>query len=102
MTLLSKENICISPAYLDSVSLDKTAQKIYNKLIVFYPDTKLLISFDKQGSYSVSCKLQITGTDFVSSHKAPSFQQALYYCGKRLLTQIKKQSKKQTEYKKAA
>lgn len=96
------ENICISPTYLDSTHLDKTAQNIYNKLVFFYPSAKLLISFDKQNSYSVQCTLQVTGTEFTSSHKAPSFQQALHYCGKRLLVQIKKQKTKQNDYRKVA
>lgn len=102
MSLSDKKNIQISPAYLDSESLAHTAEKIYKKLGLFYPNSQLLIHFHKQGSHSVECALQLTETDFTSSHKAPSFQQALHYCGRRLLTQIKKQNSKHTHYKQAA
>lgn len=98
----NNENIQISPTSSDSQSLAHTAEKIYKKLTFFYPESQLLIHFTKQGSHSVECTLQLTGTSFTSSHKAPSFQQALHYCGKRLLTQIKKQNSKQTNYKKVA
>ncbi|MBE8221741.1 MAG: hypothetical protein HAW60_03320 [Bdellovibrionales bacterium] len=96
------KNIQISPAYLDSDGLSSTAKKIYKKLSIFYADTKLLINFQKQGSHSVECSIHIVDTKFTSSNKAPNFQQALYYCGKRLLTQVKKQNSKDVNYKQAA
>lgn len=102
MPLAEENNVHISPTYLDSHSLSHIAQKIYKKLKIFYPESKLLIHFNKQGSHSVQCTLQLTDTSFISSNKAPSFQQALHYCGKRLLTQIKKQNSKYTNYKQAA
>ncbi|MBE8162825.1 MAG: hypothetical protein HAW63_02435 [Bdellovibrionaceae bacterium] len=102
MTLSSNENIQISPAYLDSESLTFLAKKIHKKIQLFYPNSQLLIQFHKQGNHNVECLLQLTETDFFSSHKAPSFQQALHYCGRRLVTQIKKQNKKHIDYKKAA